>query len=359
MKNKKKEANIITTGNLNHIQRANKLKGVVQEKLIGMTMDLSKKDTSLRKYATELGKEVPKHYLVKKNFISKKGAIFERGDIILENEFINDDNKCVIYDNILEKEPENKFCNTCAISTSVKNKFKKCIRCNSGYYRKHHSNNIIKKLILEGNIDYLKEKTLLKNKTSAQKSFTKYLKQLSFERKRLDFLHKKDNKLIVYESKNKENTNLSYFDVLSTLVYPIVLRRLDMVVNDILMIYNSGLSDEDEKLMNNKINEIHKIDVQFMDAKEYLFDHNIFIKDVIITPKKYDEDKIYSYNYEFIYRDCEFEGPIIIDIKIPYDIDPLKPTDMVEFAKQQEERTASITTKTITQQVEQAEGLSK
>jgi len=117
--------------------------------------------------------------------------------------------------------------------------------------------------------------------------------------KRADFFRYSKGIFYIYESKNKELSGLNFKDLITTLFYPLVLRRCGYDVKELKIIFNGDWTDDLAEQINKGFTDKFDFKVKFVPIKAYLEDENIYVKSIQVN---YVDGK---YEYEIIYGNSD------------------------------------------------------
>jgi hypothetical protein len=283
-----KKADLVSIGLSDEIkgnlQRRNRLKGIAMQKMILQTFKNKKEDISINKIF-ELVNEKAKDFYIVQVPIKINDKIYDT-----KHEFIDiDELKDYLFIFLREKIISKKWkqCSECGkfclASWLEEKKKKKCWVC-----RKGHFNYVTKEYS-----QWLLESKGTKLEIMAMLVETGYLKNAHDKlKKRVDFFRFANRVFYVYESKNKENSGLLFNDLVSALIYPLVIRKSGYIVKDLVLIFNGNITDELIENVKQGFAEKFDFKVKFVPVKEYLENKGYNFEKVRIT--KQDGKYVYE-----------------------------------------------------------------
>lgn len=285
---------LVTFGCIDQLQLRNKLKGIAMQKIILSTIKNHKEDISIKQILEMCNENVKNYYWVQYPFKTKNKSFVKKYEVINISEFED-------YDSVYIKEKITthliKKCSYCGLTvkTNKLNKKRKCWRCGKGFF----------KYIITKYEDY---KEMYKgNKTHLIKCLCNdgHLRKVPFFNKRVDFFHYANNKFLIFESKNKELTNLTFRDVIRTLIYPKALRDCGYIVDELIIVFNGSCSSEIDYAVRESFAQKFNFKIKFIPIDKYLKENGLNIQKLIVDKTEN------GYTYNIIKGDSE---KIIIDL---------------------------------------------
>jgi hypothetical protein len=250
--------------------KTNKVKGLSMELLIRWTFNKIGAGISHENSISQITKEarsyMEKVYRIKKNFslIKQSGQVVKFGitskdedvEIILDTNIFTE--LCELEFKSIKTESKTSTseewdgkwskCSQCgkfATTEWLKGKKKKCWVCKRGFFNKNLK--LVRKN-REIKVPYLKKEFF-----SKFGDLLAYLKSNEFitpvtisfiqNKSRVDLWRIIDGNLIIYESKNKEKTQLHYKDMIQALIYGVILKKANLITKHIDIIFNGYWED--------------------------------------------------------------------------------------------------------------------
>jgi hypothetical protein len=280
--------NLVTLG-CQHLQLRNKLKGIAMQKLILSTLENHKEDISIKEVLSLCNHKIKDYYWVQSPFKTSNKEFLTKYEVLNISE-IEEKDSILIKEKIINKKWKKcSHCGKFVTAEWLKGKKKKCWKCRKGFFR--YETKIFQnyKKVYDGNKD-----SVIKNLCDEG-----YLKKIPNLNKRLDFFHYANNVFFIFESKNKELTELTFADVVRTLVYPQALRDCGYVVEELIIVFNGSFGEELMYGIQKGFAEKFNFKVVFKPIEFYLKENGLHIEKVIVTKTES------GYEYKIIEGDSE------------------------------------------------------
>lgn len=283
------EVKLITIG-CPHLQRRNKLKGVAMQKLILSTIENQKEDISIKKILKMCSGKVSEYYWVHSPFKTKNKSFLKRYEVLNSSELESEE---IISVNEMIINKEWKYCSVCnnprPADVGVYNEWrinhnllpvqtlsKKCKKCGEGWFRYNTKKFDSWRAVYMGSKEEIISRLIQGG----------HLKEVKQQNKRIDFFHFSEGTFYIFESKNKENTELSFGDVVRTLVYPKIIRDCGYPVQKLAIIFNGSFSPEISYAVKEGFTKKFNFEIDFIPIEKYLEQKEIRIKEIIVTKSK-------------------------------------------------------------------------
>lgn len=273
------DCKLITTGNIDHLQRTNKLKGTAAEKLfksISKTFD-NNGEATITKILKKLDKESRDRYIIKKSFklsISTYDTPFKT-KFSYKNIYFNQ--KFLEKNNVVAIEHKKRGLKDLA---------------KGAFWVQHFEN------------------TDTKNQDIIQYLISENIIALPEFMKRVDSYIYNNGSLVIFESKNKELTSITERDYYMTLYYATLLTSQNIPTRKIVILYNGPSRDSISKV-EKRINESGRFPflVQFTHLIDFCKINEVYPKIILV------EKTTKGYEYK-ISTDPNYDDDVYIYIKL-------------------------------------------
>lgn len=320
-------------------QRRNKIKGTAQEKLISKTFELLGKEVSIPKDINKMielmREQNPFVFRIKRDFkiVDDSGQANEYSRVFDESSdsepyFFNfgdisdNVNHSVFIKGDVLKEAKNfrdvseftgwYVCDHCGQAIpSWKKQTKKCRKCRSGWFRKQYKNKKIAVINRRKERDWFRLYQSPNGNDNKKRMLDVLLKEgivdkisdIS-ERRILDFWKFDGTGLIVYESKNKEISNLNFSDVSSLLYYLRLIMMSNLGYKKATLIFNGICSENVEKYIE-RLNKTKSFRISPKSIRDWM--HNFYSWTGKSCEKILVKNEGGRYVYDVVFSDGWFE----------------------------------------------------
>ena len=286
------DADIVTIGCEDQLQKRNRLKGLAMQKLVLQVMDDSKDKDSIEEIYTVLTDNSSDYFIVDIPFKINKNSLFRRWEY-LHNDSLADYLEIWVREEIVDKTW--KVCDHCGQRIRAGEQFsRKCWKCKKGWFHFASEKLPSWKLLTMGSKDRMVNILLEKG----------FIKPAPIK-KRLDFFRFSKGVFEIYEARNKEESGLTTLDLRKTLIYPFIIHNSGYKVEKFILVYNGQLTDELLREIRKGYGRNFPFKIELRPVGDYLKKNGLRIKAVRVT---YDNGQ---YDYQFVKG---FKDKIVIDL---------------------------------------------
>ena len=286
------DADIVTIGCEDQLQKRNRLKGLAMQKLVLQVMDNSKDNDSIEEIYAILTDNSSDYFIVDIPFKINKNSLFRRWEY-LHNDSLADYLEIWVREEIVDKTW--KVCDHCGQRIRAGEQFsRKCWKCKKGWFHFASEKLPSWKLLTMGSKDRMVNILLEKG----------FIKPAPIK-KRLDFFRFSKGVFEIYEARNKEESGLTTLDLRKTLIYPFIIHNSGYKVEKFILVYNGQLTDELLREIRKGYGRNFPFKIELRPVGDYLKKNGLRIKAVRVT---YDNGQ---YDYQFVKG---FKDKIVIDL---------------------------------------------
>ncbi len=286
------DADIITIGCEDQLQKRNRLKGLAMQKLVLEVMSARKNDDSIAKISAVLSTQGTNYFIVDIPFKINKDSLFRKWEYFHCND-LDDYLEIWVREEIFDKTW--KICSFCGLRIRAGEQFsRKCKKCKKGWYHFASEKLPSWKVLTLGPKDRMVNLLLEKG----------FIKPAPIK-KRLDFFRYSKGVFEIYEARNKESTGLTTMDLRKTLIYPFIIHNSGYKVEKFILVYNGHLTDELLREIRKGYGRNFPFKIELRPVGDYLRKNGLKIKAVRVLNDNG------HYDYKLVKG---FKNKIIIDL---------------------------------------------
>jgi len=286
------DADIVTIGCEDQLQKRNRLKGLAMQKLVLEVMDSRKNDDSIAEISDVLSTQSADYFIVDIPFKLNIDTLYRKWEYLQSNaltEFL----EIWVREEIIDKTW--KVCSFCGQRIRAGEQFsRKCKKCKKGWFHFASEKLPTWKVLTMGSKDRMINILLEKG----------FIKPAPI-RKRLDFFRYTKGVFEIYEARNKEYTGLTTMDLRKTLIYPFIVHNSGYKVEKFILVYNGHLTDELLREIRKGYGRNFPFKIELRPVGDYLRKNGLKIKAVRVLNDNG------HYEYQLVKG---FKNKIIIDL---------------------------------------------